>query len=173
MNKGKTLFIICILFFILVFFIGCIQSSDNKTKIKKISAQTFSEYIGVDSNITNKKVVFYLESLQEGDKVVIQDKVDYITYNDELNATEIEFTVNTTSSSGSHISGITFNFIENITNIYIKGDIVKISFTIKHVNFSYNGWTYDCEVYEEGWNQEEYIANSFSQILPQNCISKV
>jgi len=174
-KRNKILILVGITVTIFLFLVGYMLISDNKTQQTDtftLSAQQFSELIEIYYNDTTKKAVLNYESLQDGNKVIIIDKIDYIQYMDHLDATNIEFKVNTTASAGGHISSITFDFTDDITDNYKINDLVKITFTIKHVTFSYNNWTYDCEVYLDGWDQDEYIKNNFFQILPKSCITR-
>ena len=74
--------------------------------------------------------------------------------------------------SGGLITELIYSFRGNITDDYQQNDLVEISFTIKHETFTYENWTYNVEVYSEGWNQEYYVNNNYSQILPLTSIKK-
>lgn len=163
---------IIIIIFIIIFsiFHGNPQIQDQKTKPIVMSAQQFSEEIETDSNETSRHIYLNFESLKDGDEVTINDTIDYVTYRSDLDITSIEFNVDTTLPSGEHVTAITFDFMGNVTDSYEKNDAVKITCTIKHVSFTYNGWTYDCEVYGEGWNQTYYVTHSLTQLLPLTCI---
>lgn len=176
MKKNTLFLILAIIIIIIILVIGYLYILDEETTNQKeqaltFSAQQFSEEIEISYNDTIKKAVLNYESLQDGNKVIIIDIIDYIQYMDNLDATNIEFNVNTSASAGGHISSVTFDFAGDITENYKINDKVKITFTIKHVIFSYNNWTYDCEVYLDGWDQDKYIKNNFYQILPQSCIT--
>ena len=173
-RRKKLILLLLITVAIILFLVGYMLISDNKTKQTDtftLSAQQFSELIEIYYNDTTKKAVLNYESLQDGNKVIIIDTIDYIQYMEHLDATNIEFKVNTSASAGGHISSVTFDFAGDITENCKINDKVKITFTIKHVTFSYNNWTYDCEVYLDGWDQDKYIENNFFQILPQSCIT--
>ena len=116
------------------------------------------------------------KSLDEGDTLVLTDTISNITYMPFFyNATTIYFDVDDYVSMGMPSSQIAFNFEGDITEQYKIGDEVKITLTVKH--FVYENETtgigLDVDVFEEGWNQEEFISNFYSQTLPAICIERI
>jgi len=171
MDKKITLSIIStIIIIIILAIIFFLQPQTDQETNDAISAQNFSEQIQTDINESTKNLYFNLKSFNSGDEIKIRDTINSIRYQNDFNYTAIEFNVDTNTSEGQHINAIEFDFKGNLTDIYKKNDDVQIKFTIKHVTFTYEDWKYDCEVYAEGWDQNYYIAHSFSQVLPQTCI---
>ena len=172
MNKKITLSIaLVIMIIIIILAIIFLQPQTNQTT-NTISAQEFSEQIETEINETGKKIMLNFKDLYDGDKVKLKDTIDYIKYREDSDCTSIEFDVNTTLASGDQIASMEFDFEGNITDTYQKNDQVEISFTIKHVEFTYDDWSYDLEVYEEAWDQDYYLDNYYTQLLPQTAIKK-
>lgn len=163
----KNTKILTTLFIIVTLTCGCLQIQDQN--IKTMSAQQFSDDIESEINESNKYFTVNFKSLDEGDIVIINDTIDSIRYLNDLNITAIRFDWDSTPDES--VAGIEFDFFGNLTDIYDENDVVTITFAIKHVQFSYEGWSFNCEVYEESWNQDRYISGIHPQILPQTCIS--
>lgn len=167
MHRNDKLLLITL--FTIIFFCGCLQTQDSQVKTIVMSAQQFSDDIESEINESNKYFTVNFKSLDEGDIVIINDTIDSIRYLNDFNITAIRFDWDSTPDES--VAGIEFDFFGNLTNAYNENDAVTITFAIRHVQFSYEGWSFDCEVYEESWNQDRYVAGSHSQILPQTCIS--
>jgi hypothetical protein len=171
MNNKILLTIISIAVILIIILFVIFNQQDSEPDETSISAKQFAEQIETAINETNI-ILNYLDYVQ-GDKVTIKDTIYLIKYRDEMDYTSIEFYVNTTLSSGERVSSIEFDIQGNITDIYQENDEVSITFTIKNVKFNYNNQYYDLEVYEEAYDEDYYISNSFTQILPQSTLKKI
>jgi len=103
-------------------------------------------------------------NLEDGDKLIIRDQITEIYYHPDDDKTEIFV----------H-QYINFNFEGDITNEYNFGDTIEISGVIIHRNFTYNeNYTYDIEIFEKQWVDEEFFVNTrWSKPLPQSSIKKL
>ena len=164
--------------------INIIQDKDKiiesiKSKIVQVIVQRFFAEFDQTSGVIILKnelakisriiqnILSFNSTLKEGQELNSKDLINYLN---NTNLTSVEFNVNTTMSSGEHITALVFDFEGNIADIYKKNDTVKITFTIQHVEFSYNEWSYDIEVYKEGWDKNYYLNNNYAQILPKSSI---
>jgi len=113
-------------------------------------------------------------SLDEGDTLVVQDNISNITYNPEIDGTEIIFEY---PGQGGGSSSTKFLIESDITDSFSLDDEVKIAMTIKHVTFTYNGTAYDMEVFEEAWESDEYYTShpetNGLKPMPQSVVEKV
>lgn len=96
---------------------------------------------------------FLLKTLDDGDTLIIQDKISTISYRPEVDATSITF---------CHWEGNTgvcesFYFEGDITNQYQKGDQIRITVHIKNVTFFGSRYNYDMEIFEEQWVSVSYF----------------
>ena len=164
--------LILILLLISLFFLPTPKKIDSKPQTIEISAEEFAKTLNMKYDETEKHLFIDFISFKNGDKIIINDTIDSLTYQPSLNITTVEFNVNTHTYSGELIKSITFNFEGRITDEFKRGDPVKITFTIKHVSFTQKNWSYDVEVYEENWDQDFYVNHFFTQILPRSSISK-
>ena len=146
------------------------NNSNNEIRYFSRTAQEFSEEIQVEMDTETESAYFNFKSFRDGDRITVNSSIDYIGHETDLDYTRIEFIVDTNIPSGGHISSIEFDINGDITNDFVIGDEIEISFTIKHTIFQYNNWTYDIEVYEEAWNKNFYLTHNFIQILPKSCI---
>ena len=170
-QKPILIAIIIIISIVILFYVYNLEEQSNPSDEYIFSAQEFSEKIEAKYDDSNKTAFINFKPLNHGDRVIIKDTIDFIRFQENLNYTAIEFNVDTIFSTGEPVRSIEFDFKGNLTDIYKKNDDVQIRFTIKHVTFTSEGWTYDCEVYAEGWDQDYYVSNqSCSQVLPQACI---
>lgn len=172
MDKKITISVILIIIIVIILTVIFFQQQANQS-VKAISAQDFSEQIETEINDATKNILLNFEDFNEGDEIRIKNKIDSIKYLVEQEYTAIEFNVNTTLYSGEKVSSIEFDFRGNITDVYQKKDQVEITFTIKHVQFDYDNWSYDIEVYEEAWDQDYYLENFYTQLLPQSSVKKI
>ncbi len=172
MEKNSIIIVLTITVILALVFIFTINKGNNNSKTEYVtSAQSFSEKIESYFNESLKKVYFNFKGYNDKDRIKIKDTIDKISYIKDLNYTAIEFNVKTNTSKG-HMESLEFDFKGNLTNVFKKNDNVEINFTIKHVKFEYNNWSYDLEVFSEGWNKNYYLNNSFSQMLTKSAIKK-
>lgn len=174
MEKMLTLSLILVsLIVISISIILFLHSQIDQETDGTVSAQVFSESIQTDINESSKKIYLNFKSFDDGDQVTIKDNIYMINYWQDEDYTSIEFDVNTTLDTGEHVTSLEFDIKGNITSTYNKNDLVTITFTIKQVKFNYQDWYYDLEVYKEGYDQQYYLNNYFTQILPQSSIKKL
>jgi hypothetical protein len=115
-------------------------------------------------------------SLEEGDTLILKDRIYKIERQSfSVDATSISFDVDDYTRIGVDASEIAILIEGDITDEYEVGDNVRITVTVKHFEYTNetSGATFDMEVFEEGWNQNSFMANFFTQILPKNVIEKV
>ena len=119
-----------------------------------------------------------LESLNNGDSIIIQDTIYDISYDPENYRTEIAFDV---VSNEAVFDFTTFYLKGNLTNSYKKGDKVKISVTVKQVEisieFGNSTITYNVEIFDEQWKDEEFFKRNVQtgypfKPLPERSIEK-
>ena len=123
---------------------------------------------------TNNSVTKLYNSLNDGDLIIIKDVIDIIFHDQKMDATLVSFewTENGTSNL------LEFMFKGDLTPIFSLGDEVKISVTIKYVNFTYNELNYEMEIYNEQWVSEDFFKTDLEtggdgfRPLPQNIIKK-
>jgi len=172
-------FILCLI--LTVFICGCISNKDNTKKLSPKTVTMTAQELANDMTFSMGssggvwKLTMGYSSLNEGDTLILTDKISNITYWESLyNATMVIFNVKNYTKMGINGSEISFLFEGNITDAYQIGDEVKITLTVKH--FVYTNETskmsLDTEVFNEGWNQEYFITHLFAQILPDTCIAK-
>jgi len=180
MIEKKTVAII-VFFIMLVLYCGCIEDKDgvdSTPKTVNMTAQELSNDVSFSTAMSGGvlKWTTGYKSLNEGDTLIITDKISNISYTNFLyNATTVIFNVENHTIMGTNTSTVGFLFEGDITDDYHIGDDVKITLTVKH--FVYTNETtkmsLDMEVFEEGWDQEYFITHFFAQIIPDTCITKV
>lgn len=157
-------------FTVLIFICGCTEQNNNngidEVKITMSPKEHFNdkETIQGSDNIT-----INYKSVDDGDKLAIQDTIFKISYDYIYNKTIVLFVWGEEDESDSMF----FEFEGNITDSFFIGDQVKITVKIKHVIFSYQDVTYDMELYEEQWVSEEYYNSNRYKPLPVSCIVKI
>lgn len=176
----KILFFVFIGFIIIGFLqISGIYLENNKSDIKKdfieltMTAKEHNNDIAIDSNIVDGYKLLY-RSLEDGDNLVIRDIIGSISYHPDVDATKIVF---------EWIENEKNDYLEvfikgDITNEFSKEDEVEISVTIKYVDFIFNGYRFEMEIYDEQWENEKYFSENVGTILmgfkplPFSVISK-
>ncbi len=176
----KIIFLIIIIFIIIGFiqiggiYIDINDSIDKQDSIELImTAKEHNSDIEIDTNIADGYKLLY-NSLKDGDRLIIRDVISSISYYPEVDATKIVFEWSENEKNDSlevFIKG-------DITSEYFKGDEVKISVTIKYVNFIFNNYSFEMEIFNEQWESEEYFYENAGTILlgfkpiPKSAISK-
>jgi len=186
--KRKVLVVGIIVLLIVVGLSGCIQQNENgneedgseldddtgdttgKTVI--MNATEFHEDVhdrsssSHDSSGTvSSSYTREYDSVDDGDILIVHDNITKTYYDMDKDKTRITLSDPV----------IIFSFKGDITELYQVGDEIKITVTIKHVNFTYNDkYHYDVEIYEEAWvNEEHFFQHRFGAPLPPSCIEKV
>ena len=143
------------------------EINDNNSNFTLMSAK---EYIAdkneseVGLNITR-----YFMSLDDGDNLVIEDTIDFISYRYDDNKTNVRFDVDMTGGyTGS--SYVSFSFKGKLNESFNEGGLVRISVKIKHVTYSLSGYNIDEELFEEQWPLDD---GGKYKYLPQSCIELV
>lgn len=182
MNK-KKLIISIVLIVLLVNLNGCMEITEQDKEGTGTIILTAQQYVDCletfFDNITNKLVINFT-TLDDGDFVIVKDTVYDINYYETFNITSITFNVNESKNGlfGGTLTAAVFAFEGNITDEYSIGDVVKISFHIKHYMFNDTmplgagdeKIFYDLEVPEEGWDQDFFVSH-LGVVLPQTCIT--
>lgn len=181
----KAILVAGIVCLILVLFIcGCTEQKENGTggssttgKTVTMTAEEWQNDADIDINQETEPYYAKIlsKSLDEGDTLIIQDTISEISYNSSTDITTITFT-----TSGDPYKR---EFEGDLTVSFQAGDEVKITVTIKHVEFTYESvigtMDFDMEVFEEIWVSEEYYKTKSDagelgyKSLPQSCIAKV
>jgi len=174
-NMKKMIITIFMCISMVLFLAGCNDESTNDNlydtnddnvedeNIKTMTAEEFANDLAVvtDGNVTTMGY----GSLEDKDTVAIQDTIDNISYDSENDMTTIKF------------SSEAFYFEGDISNEYQIGDEVKITDNITHVTAKYGSTTYDMEMLENYWEDEQYFTSHLStnpyKPLPSNIIQKV
>ena len=179
----KSLFpTIAIYFIMIILFSGCVEFGtevqDDRGKITGeivvMTAKEHNEDIILDMDWSDGYSILY-DSLDDGDSLIIQDKISDILYDDIDDVSIVFFRW----VEGDSIDYLSLAFEGDITKTYKTGDTVEISLTIKYVNFYYEELNFELEIYQEQWENEEYFKNDADsggdgfKPLPQNCIKVV
>ncbi len=148
--------------FAVVFNCGCLKGEGGGA-ITMTLEEVISDYKkSLDSD--TKTYYYWLDSLSDGDILIIEDTLSNVTYLDAKNMTLINF------ESSANIS---FGIEGDITDDFEKGDTVKLKTHIIAVSFveedrqTGEPWTIFLETFEEGWNMQNHTAVPF----PKKCIS--
>lgn len=183
MEKNNLIILLIIL--IGIFLIsGCAENNNENntnelyTKTVYMDAQELVDDFIFTTKISGGKMqwIYNYKTLNEGDTLILTDQICNITYQSFMyNATIIHFDVENYSKMGVNASEVSFFFEGNLIDEYFIGDTVTIIVTIKHIIYTNetNGMSLDMEVFEENWDEDNFIQNFFSQILPRSCISKI
>lgn len=154
---------------------GCTQQ--NNTLV--MTAQELQDDRQTNLSADYLTVIIGFESFNDGDSIIIQDKISNISYDSENYRTEVELDV---VAKGTIFDLTTFYFKGDLTGTYKKGNNVKISVTVKQAEISmeFNNITinYNVEIFEEQWKDEEFFKYNIQtgypfKPLPERCIEKV
>jgi len=148
MNKIKV-FSAIILMIALAFSSGCVKESKAKTFSMDEFIKIVSNYNRTILNQT-KKVFYNFSSLNDNDKVIIEDVVHNATYNPQNNFTSIYCITDLNNS---------LPFSGNLTDKFHEGDHVKISLHIIRDTFPYpydQTWTISIQTIKEGWDMSKH-----------------
>lgn len=155
-------FIALVCICVVVLSCGCLSSEDEH-----LTTMTLKEVINdykKNWNDSTKVYSYWLESLNDGDTLVIKDTLKDIFYQEDENFTLIHFESSANTSFG--IEG-------DITNNFDNGDVVTLTTHIIEVSFKEEDqqtgqvWTVRLETFEEGWDNKNHTALPF----PRSCIS--
>ena len=182
-NKVISVLIITLLIFIIIFS-GCTKNTNDKNskniepKVVHMTAQEFIDDFSFSTGISGGKMKWTTDysSLNEGDTLILTDKIYNMTYTSFLyNATTISFDVEDYTRMGISASEVGLLFEGNVTEKYSINDTVRITLTVKHFVYTNEttGAVLDMEVFEEGWDQDKFMMSFFTQILPETCIEKI
>ena len=138
------------------------------------TAKETSDDMTMDTDWTTYIKILY-GTLVDGDTLIIQDTISGFSYDSEADRTTVTVEWTEDEVTGS----LNFPFEGDLTGSYQAGDEVKVTVTIKHVEFTYTDETlgmsmdYEVEIFDEQWTtQEEYIASQ-GGALPATSIEKV
>ena len=113
-------------------------------------------------NMTGQTYYSGFKTLNDGDILIIKDKIWNMTYNGQYDATMVLFSSN--NSQGLIFAG-------NITDKFHDGENVKVKLHIieDKFDYSYQGqtWKIDVEYYKEGWD----MTNHTAKYLPLSVIT--
>jgi len=180
MDKKTFLIVIVVTIFSLLFVCGCTQNIDEKSEYKTVNwnAQDMADDLDFSMKISGGNMNWATDysSLNEGDTLILTDKIYNMTYTSFLyNATTIYFDVEDYTRMGINASEVGLLFEGNITEKYSIDDTVRVTLTVKHFVYTNEttGAALDMEVFEEGWDQDKFMMSLFTQILPETCIEKI
>ena len=142
----KTITVLPLVCMLLVVSCGCLNG--DKSNIVKMSMDELVEddFQYVDN--ATKKLISGFNSLDDGDILVVQDTIQNITFEESYNLTVVEF----------GLGAQAFSIEGDITDKFKRGDSVELKLHIINVVFLQQNqyyseiWTFDIEVFEEGWN---------------------
>ena len=175
MKKTITIFaILCI--GLVIFLSGCNEQENGGTTTGNtvtMTAEELNDDMNIETDWTTYMKILY-DSLENGDTLIIEDTIDNISYEPIIDRTVIIFDI---SEGEGMTSSLNYPFEGDISDIYQIGDQVKITATIKHVEFTFEedgaSMDYELEIFDEMWTtQEEYIASG-GGTLPSSCITKL
>lgn len=175
---------------LMLFFSGCTEEDDGVTNENNdgsttgntitMTAKELQNDMNLDSDWTTYFKMLY-DSLKEGDTLILQDTISQIFFNSDENVTKISFNITSEDEAGYTL--INYYFEGNITDSYQIDDEVKITVTIKHVEFTYESATgtmnYELELFDEQWESEEYFTTNLASIyggfkpLTESYIEKI
>ena len=133
--------------FVVLVTCGCINNDTTPQII-----MTFEEFVNdYNESVNNdsKIILYWFDSLDEGDSLLIKDMVNDVTYNQSLNYSRVEF---------ASLLGNSFPVQGDISTIYHKEDTIEIKLHIINATFTdinpYTGeiWTFEIETFQEGWD---------------------
>lgn len=159
----KRAIVVSLLVCALIVTAGCLDDGDTEADATMTMQELSNDY-SQSTDQANMTMMFYLDSVDEGDTLVIKDTIDSITYDTQNQTTMISFV--STSQSGS----MPLRFEGDITDEFSSGDSVAVTTGIINVTMvrqSQQGQvTYHYETFEEGWD----AANETSVPFPQSTI---
>ncbi|MFO8132870.1 MAG: hypothetical protein R6U10_02895 [Thermoplasmatota archaeon] len=164
----KRTIVVSLLVCVLVAAAGCLDNGGD-TEATTMSMQEFSADYNQAQDQANGTMTFWLESVDEGDTVIIKDTIASITY-DEQNQTSMVMFTSTSQSQGQ----TPLRFKGDITDEFSSGDTVAVTLHIVNVTMEQSNpqtgqtITYHYETFEEGWD----AANETSVPLPQSTIEQ-
>lgn len=145
MNRHIIFAFVCIL--IAVLNCGCI-GNDKENVVTMTIEELINDY-KQSSNNTTKTYSYQLESLDDGDVLIIKDTLNNVLYQEPYQYTLIDF--GSAESPPFAIEG-------NITDKFRNGDDVELKVHIIHVIFvqqlDNETWTIELETFQEGWDSE-------------------
>jgi len=178
----KKILGICIVVLMLVALVsGCTEESSNNnggsadTKTLTMTGEEMSNDMTLD--LSENGMIIGYNSLDEGDTLIIEDSISKIEYNSTNDWTKITFETGDASSSMG-ITSVFFYIQGDQTSSYQVDEQVKITNAIKHVQFTYQGASYNIELLEDQWESEEYFTShimtgNYLKPLPTTAIEKV
>ncbi len=157
-------------FTILVFICGCTeQNNNNGTDEVKITMSAKEHFNDMETIQGSDNITINYKSVDDGDKLAIQDIIFKINYDYIYNKTIVLFVWD----EGNESDSMFFEFEGDITDSFFIDDQVKITVKIKHVIFSYQDVIHDMELYEEQWINAEYFNTNRYKPLPASSITKI
>jgi len=139
------------------------EQNNGSTSGNTIIFNQVEMFQDMDMAFGNDYLTTDYKSLDDGDILIFKDVISEITYDSDIEATKVSFEYSP-EEGGTLTSNFWFN--EDISNKYQVGNQVKITLTIKHVEFTYEDpnlgteMNFDMEVFKEGWESEEYFVSN-------------
>lgn len=156
------------LLIISIFITGCLEEQDSiqkeeiedneiyipSDKAIRMTAREFSSKITTSDEGENITIDFF--SLEDGDKIIIVDKISDIYYANNITYIEFRFP----ALPSGDIDYI-IDFQDDLTKEFEIDEKVDIFLTIKHKNFNYaindKNYNFDIKFFEGQWESEEYF----------------
>jgi len=143
---------------------GCVDNEEVKGI--RMTFEEFANEFNQSMDNETKTIVYWFESLDDGDTLIIRDTINNTIYSEPVQYSSVEFV----SSPGT-----SFPIEGNITGTFKKGETVEIELHIINTTFTMQYpstgelWTFTVETFQEGWDNEthDYIP------IPPECIRKV
>ena len=166
--KKSSILICVIIVTLLLFFCGCSEEKKQSKNSYTWTAKQVFEDIPLDLDWEDDYQLLY-NTLEDGDKLIIQDTISDIIYDSDFDITKIIFEWTDEGETNSYY----VDFEGNLTDIYQKGVKVKITGVIKYVEFNYENLKFEIEIFEKQWiNQDNFITNGLKP-LPSTSIKEV
>ena len=177
----KQMLVLSIVILMLVTLIsGCTENDTNDNtgsstpKTYTWTAKEFQNDLDWDTDwVTYIKMDY--NTLEEGDTLIIQDTISEVSYDLTSDRTTITFAW----VEGTGNLSLNLPFEGDLSGTYQTGDEVKITGTMKHVEFTYTNETlglsmdYEVELFEEQWTTQEEFITLGGGSLPATSIEKV
>lgn len=172
-----------VIILLVIGFSGCTEQNNNgdgngtiKDNEFRMNATQLLDDMDKQSDFATYITLDY-KSMEEGDTLVLTDKISEIQYLNDVDATKIVFKVTVTETQWKSTQ---FFFKGDITSSYKVGDTVRITVNIKHVTLSdVQGMNVDIEIYDEAWESEKYYRSHMTTSMggfypmPIDTITKI
>ena len=139
---------------------GCLEDNTEDIPIMTMKQNTNNAIQSIDN--ANKTIYEHYLSYDDGDIIIIRDIINKSIYDQTDHITWIEF---------QSLPDNPQPFEGDISYKFQSGDTVDLTVHIQRVAFqgviNNETWTYDCEVFKEGWDSTKFFVP-----IPQEHLTK-